>query len=297
MSLDSFNMAAPSVYTPTARFDGSARALSEDEIYRLAPSVFAVDKHDSRTDRFKPIPTIDVLRALAKEGFSVVGARQSTTRDASRRSFTKHMLRLRNLEKSKDLRVNDSVFEIYLRNANDGTSSYEDLSGIFKIACENSLVRMSEEVERNKVRHTGNVIDKVIEATYQVLDTAQQVLEAPDKWSQIKIDRDEARVLATAAHVIRFGANDAGKPLDNGIAPMALLAPRRAEDTQPNLWNVFNVVQENVIKGGLHGIARDANNRMRRRTTRAIHGIDQDTNVNRALWLLAEEMAKLKQAA
>lgn len=52
-----------SVYASTARFD-SARALSEDEMRRSAPSIFAVSAHESRSERFQPIPTIEVLRAL-----------------------------------------------------------------------------------------------------------------------------------------------------------------------------------------------------------------------------------------
>jgi len=42
------------------------------------------------------------------------------------------------------------------------------------------------------------------------------------------------------------------------------------------------------------GIARDANNRPRRVTTRAVNGIDQDVKLNKALWVLAERMAELK---
>ena len=72
--------------------------------------------------------------------------------------------------------------------------------------------------------------------------------------------------------------------------------PRRQDDTAPNLWNVFNVVQENAIRGGLTATGRDANNRPRRATTRAVNGIDQDVKLNRALWTLATRMAELKAA-
>ncbi len=57
------------------------------------------------------------------------------------------------------------------------------------------------------------------------------------------------------------------------------------------------MIQENVIKGGLHGVGRDANNRRRRVTTRAVNGIDQDLKLNKALWVLAERMAQIKIAA
>ena len=34
-----------------------------------APSIFAAGKHESRSERYAYIPTIDVLRGLQKEGF------------------------------------------------------------------------------------------------------------------------------------------------------------------------------------------------------------------------------------
>jgi hypothetical protein len=50
-------------YAPgAARFDDGARALSQDEMRRAAPSIFAARPHASRSQRFRAIPTIEVLR-------------------------------------------------------------------------------------------------------------------------------------------------------------------------------------------------------------------------------------------
>ena len=38
------------IYTQTARFD-TGRALTEDEMRQQAPSIFAMEAHDSRSDR------------------------------------------------------------------------------------------------------------------------------------------------------------------------------------------------------------------------------------------------------
>jgi hypothetical protein len=112
------------VYAPrTARFDDGARALSQDEMRRVAPSIFAAQPHASRSERFRAIPTIEVLRGLEKEGFLPVGARQSGSRDASKTDYTKHMIRLRRLDNARQYRVGDAVCEIILRNANDGTTA------------------------------------------------------------------------------------------------------------------------------------------------------------------------------
>jgi len=45
-----------------------------------------------------------------------------------------------------------------------------------------------------------------------------------------------------------------------------------------------------MLKGGLNGRARNG----RRTTTRAVTGIDQGVKLNRALFVLAQEMKRLK---
>lgn len=283
-----------SVYSNTARFD-TARALTEDELRHFAPSIFATEAHESRSERFAPIPTIEILRGLQNEGFFPVAVKQSTTRDEGKREFTKHLIRLRRLDNEVAYRVGDTVCEMLLKNANDGTSAYDLMAGLFRIACMNSLVSKTQTLDSIKVHHKGDVQAKVIEGTYTVLGEAQKALVAPQDWSGVKLSKDSAFALAEAAHVIRFA--DADGEVTTPIKPEALLRPRRTADTNADLWTGFNVIQENVIKGGLHGVGRDANNRTRRTTTRAVNGIDQDIRLNKALWVLGERMAQILKAA
>jgi len=279
------------VYASTARFD-HATALTEDAMRAIAPSIFATQAHSSRSERFRPIPTIEVLRGLEREGFSVVAAKQCIVRHDDRKDFTKHMVRLRRLDDDSKYRVGDTVFEVLLKNANDGSAAYDLLAGMFKILCMNSLVSQTADMESLRVRHSGDVQSKVIEGTYRVLDTAEQSLRAPQDWPRIALDRAEAQIFAEQAHTLRFA--DADGKVATPVKPEQLLIPRRVEDTAPNLWNVFNVVQENAIRGGLTAMGRDANNRPRRSTTREVNGIDQDVKLNRALFTLAAKMAELK---
>lgn len=283
-----------SIYTHTARFD-AARALSEDQLRKFAPSIFATSAHESRSERFQPIPTIDVLRGLMREGFMPVGAKQSTSRDASKVAFTKHLIRLRKLDTEVKHRVGDTVCEILLKNANDGTSAYDLMAGLFRIRFLNSLVAQTGTIDAVKVRHSGDVQGKVIEGTYRVLEQAQAALAAPADWSGLRLGRDEAAAFAEAAHVLRFG--DAEGNVATPIQPQALLMPRRHDDRADDLWTTFNVVQENVIRGGLRGVQRNADGTRRRVTTRAVNGIDQDVKLNKALWIVAQAMAGHRQAA
>lgn len=281
------------VYTETARFD-TGRAMTEDEMRRVAPSIFAVTAHESRSERFMPIPTIEVLRGLMKEGFMPVGARQSRSRTEGKANFTKHLIRLRRIDDGRIYKVGDTVCEILLKNANDGTSPYELMAGLFRIRCMNSLVAQTGTIDAIKVRHSGDVGAKVIEGTYQVLDEAEATLAAPQDWSTIKLNRDEREALAESAHIIRFGDTD-GDTAKTAIKPEQLLIPRRADDRDNDLWTTWNVVQENSIKGGLHGVSRDELGRRRRSTSSAVNGIDQDLKINKALWLLGKRMAELKR--
>ena len=47
----------------------SEHPLSDDQIRAVAPSIYAEDKHDSRSERYSYIPTAAVLTKLRAEGF------------------------------------------------------------------------------------------------------------------------------------------------------------------------------------------------------------------------------------
>jgi hypothetical protein len=281
-----------SIYTDTARFDDHQRFLTEDEIRSAAPSVFATTAHESRSARFRPIATIDVIRMLDQEGFGVVGAKQSVARLEDRKYFTKHMLRLRKKDEVQR-RVGDTVFEVLLKNANDGTAAYDLLSGLFRIRCLNSLVAMDTQMSTQRVRHSGDVAPKVIEGVFSVVKDAERALNAPDQWGQLQLAAPEQMFLAEAAHAIRFPVDENNNQTTN-VKPEQMLHVRRTGDIGDDLWTVFNRVQENVVRGGLNNYGYNAEGRFRRAHTREVKGIDQSTALNRALWTLGEKMAALK---
>lgn len=281
------------VYTNTARFD-TGRALTEDELRKLAPSIFAKTAHESRSERFQPIPTIEILRGLTKEGFVPVGAKQSSSRTAGKADYTKHLIRVRRIDDGKSYNVGDTVCEILLKNANDGTSAYELMAGLFRVRCLNSLVTQTGTIEEIKVRHSGDVQAKVIDGTYTVLKAAENALVAPQDWSSMRLNREERQILAEGAHLLRFG--DVEGEAKTPIQPEQLLRQRRSDDVSDDLWTTWNVVQENAIKGGIRAVGRDDLGRRRRVTSRAVTGIDQDIKLNKALWLLGAKMAELKGA-
>lgn len=257
--------------------------LSDDTIARYAPSVFADSAHESRGERYAFIPTSQVLDGLRAEGFQPFEVRQTNVRDASKRSHTKHMVRLRHADA---IGSKEETAEIILLNSHDGTSAYKLLAGWFRMVCSNGLIA-GDFINDVSVRHTGNVVNNVIEGSYQVLRNIQHSAERIDAYKSIILSPTEAVQFAETALALRWDAEEAP------VIGSQLLRLNRYEDRESNLWTVFNRVQENLIQGGLRG--RNANGR--RTTTRAVRGVSEDVRLNRALWTLADGLAMTKAPA
>lgn len=277
---------------PGSRIVAHGEPLTNEMLRTAVPSIFATEAHESRSARFAPVPTVTVLDGLRAEGFEPFSAVQARTRIEGKAEFTKHMVRLRH--RSLTNTEGDS-FEIVLVNANDGTSAYQMIPGFFRFICENGLMT-GDTFGEVKVRHSGNAIGEVIEGAYRVLEDAPQVAEQVSAWKAITLQDAEREALAAAAHILRFPKADEEDAAPAPIEASALLRPRRNADRATDLWTAMNVVQENVIKGGQTGFVRNAEGRLQRRTTREVAGIDQNRSLNRALWLLTERMAQIKQS-
>ena len=270
----------------------SGRALTDDEIRTVAPSVFADDKHDSRSARYAYIATAELLQGLRREGFEVFSARQAITRDETRQGHAKHLLRLRHASQIGQVApVGDSVPEILLLNSHDGSSSYQMMGGVFRFICANGMVVPDGACQTIKVPHTGRIAERVTAGAFEVLDGLTRVIDHRDSMRAVTLAEPEQRAFAHAAALLRFDPAE-GEALP--VTPEQVNRARRMDDRAPDLWTTFNRVQENVIRGGMRGQSVDANGRRQVRAVRAVTGIDQDVKLNRALWTLAEEMRKLK---
>ena len=265
----------------------NGQSLSEDQLRSAVPALFAEHKHESRSERYTYIPSLTIVAGLLNAGYNVVEARQGRSRIPGKQSYTKHMLRFRH--SSLDLRVGDTTAEVVLLNAHDGTRCYKLMSGLFKLICLNGMVLPAGPYSEISVYHTGNILQKVIDGTAVVLENATQLLEKPKQWIQIDLNDGQRNAFAEAARVARFA--DAEGHVDTPVTAQQLLSYRRPQDAGRDLWSTFNVVQENVIKGGIYNQTRQPNGRLRRSTTREVRGIDQDIRLNRALWTLAEKLA------
>ena len=249
--------------------------LSDDQIRRVAPSIFADGAHDSRSSRYAYIPTIEVLNALRKEGFQPFMVAQSRVRTDDRREHTKHMLRLRHSTGITAAEAN----EVVIINSHDGTSSYQMFAGVLRFVCMNGMI-CGEGLSALRVLHTGDVVDNVIEGAYTIINEFERIDQNKERMRSITLSPRQQLAFGKAALSLKY---DDAPP----VTPEQVIAPKRVADVGSDLWRTFNRVQENLLKGGQPGTSTTG----RRLTTRKVTGIHTDVKLNRALWTLADALA------
>lgn len=267
----------------------SNQPLSNEQLLRVAPSIFATEPWERMSDRYTFIPTINVVERMRAEGFVPYSATQSRTRIEGKQEFTKHVIRFRDVRKgdAPAIRMLGAIYpELVLTNAHDGGSAYKLDAGLFRLVCLNGMMVSDGNFSQINVRHSGSA-DGIIDASYEVVDQFPKMLESVEQFAALRLEAPQQEAYATAALQLRY---DEG---ESPLTPRQIVHPRRRDDADPSLWNTFNTVQENLINGGLRG--RNVETR-RSLTTRPVKGISENARLNKALWTLTEAMGKMVAA-
>lgn len=281
----------------------SPEGLSLDEIAARAPSLFAEGAHESRSARYVYTDTRTVLGGLMREGFTIAEVRQGGSRIAGKAAFTKHAVRLfAPASQEIETRAGDrSRAQVVLRNAHDGTSSYQLRSGFYRFLCLNGMV-CGEDFEDFRVGHVRGAEDKIIDAAYRVVAQFPQAVDAVRSMNGVALSGAEQHVFAEAALQLRWEPRE----LEGGgvqrppIEAADLNRVRRNGDAGDSLYLTMNRVQEGLLRGGQsyqHVSGEGRARRVQNRTVGAVNSIDDDSKINRALWTLAAGMERLKRAA
>lgn len=280
------------------------QTITRDAMFKKAPSIFATAPYSEVSNKYTFIPTIDIVDALEAEGFLPVRVGQSATRIAGKGDFTKHMIRFR---REQDMGVNaprivdgnahhfygaheqmPEIPEIVMVNSHDRTSGFQLSAGLFRQICSNGAVVKSGTIGDISVRHSGRIQDDVIEGAFTIVNEMPLILDQVEKFKAITLNPDMQIAFADSAMQLRYVRDEEG----NSTAPVQvsqLLRPRRTTDQGSDLWSTYNRVQENMLKGGLRGRGTTG----KRMSTRAINSVTEDIRLNKSLWFLTEQMAKL----
>jgi hypothetical protein len=255
--------------------------ISLDTLASQVPAAFSDHAAQRTSANYVFISTKQLVTALLEAGFVATHARQARVRRAEGGAFARHMLCFQ--PQREVVSLVDAIPQIVLINSHDGCCSYQLRAGLYRPLCTNGLLTRlgdcrpdprSPPWRRGRQRGRGR-------AGHHARLLADRRGGRADAPYAAVVRR--AHAFATQALAIRYPA-DQHQP----FAAEALLTCRRAADDEPDLWHVFNVCQENLVRGGISG--RSANGRST--CSRGIQAIRQDVRINNDLWQLAMSLIR-----
>jgi hypothetical protein len=250
-------------------------ALLAPALTQSVPAAFAESPDARRTSKhYQFISTARVIAALCEAGFEPTRAQQARVRGGGSAHHARHMIRFSIIKQS--LRLTDTIPELILINSHDGTSAYTLRAGLYRPVCTNGLVTQLGDFGLVHVPHRGNIIHNVVEAALRIAQGFGHIGELVERMAGRQLDDGERYSLAGAALKLRYQHPGQHIP----VSPAQLLMARRSADHGCSLWLTYNVIQNNLIAGGLHGHSPSG----RASRTRAIRAIREDVRLNVGLW-------------
>ncbi len=264
--------------------------LTRDQLRQAAPSIFADHASAKVSSLYSFIPTTKILDKLENAGWFPVKAQEQTVRTPERMGFQKHMIRFR--QDGGKMAVGDVFPEIVLTNAHDATAAFVFHAGLFRLACTNGLVVAESTFEAVRIMHFSK-LSEVQKVTSRALSEIPTIMSKVQLWKNRVLQEEEQRAFALKSMLLKYETKEKAP-----INPSMLLRARRPGDDGADLWNVFNRVQENIIRGGQRDLSKsliDKNGHARLAgRTREVRSIDEQVSLNKGIWHLADTMAEAK---
>jgi len=246
--------------------------LSLETIRKNAPSIFVTKPAEKMSGRYSFVQTYDIIEKFMGQGWDVYSAKQT-----GRGLHSRHQVRIRN---SNLPAVGDNFFEAVITNSHNGTSLFSINAGLFRLVCSNGLTVPKSIFGTINIRHKGFDVSEIRRITDSFAETMPEIEKNVFEMRDRMLTDEEKISFANEAMILRW-PND-NKPLS--ITSEMLVKPNRPEDEVQTLWNVFNTVQENFVRGGINY----RTNTGRPNTVRELRDIKSVHNVNVGLWKMAE---------
>lgn len=263
------------------RFSGNLQKfLTEDEIRQRCPLVFATSPTNSKvSEKYTVANTYTVIQDMEKLGWKVVRAAQRRATKKSSGRFSYHMVALQNpdIKITKQVDGGEEIVEcfpqIILTNSHDGLSCFQFRVGLYRCICSNGLVISDAELSEFKIRHIYYSFENLRAVVGRILEALPSKVERMSQMSNVLLSEDQKLDFAKKALSIRKGVKEEELQADEETYK-DLLTPVRKEDEGDSLWNVYNVLQEKIVKGGYTTAEEGKKARKVRKVTSFIKELD-----------------------
>lgn len=256
--------------------------------------ILSREKHPFLTDAYEFVDTQDVIKELDCYGFVPVKHAITKARNPLAQPYAKHTVAFQ--REDAEPNANGVIPQLHMINSYNGSTSLRFEFGMLRLVCSNGLVMRDGKTEGFRMKHdnihTG--IDSVVEQLQNSFYDKQVMIQ---HLMLSHMSKDTAIELARRAIVDRFDREL--EELDYN----KMVTPTRYEDSSPNAWNIFNIIQERIIKGdktikyrGSDRNIKDENDviidtKPSYRSLPALHDFEKSFSVNKNLFDSVVELA------
>jgi len=240
--------------------------ISLNSLRERVPAIFTKTPSPKVSDRYSFADSEYYLQKFIDADWFIHSARQ-----VSKSEYAPHQVILRNNDIAT---VGDLLPQLIFTNSHNGIKKMTIDTGIYRLVCSNGLVVPTSITQYLSIKHLdlGNsTTDTIVNSFYEKVPI---IMNNIDRMRNKILTNDEIDNFTYNALQIRF-INAVGININDVVKPL------RIEDNSDDLWTVFNVVQEKLIRGGIQLPSK--------RHSRPINNFVNDNNINTKLWELAEQ--------
>jgi len=288
------------------------QGLNDEEIKYLCPVAFKNRMVTSEVRKlglskhYSFVPTMKVVNDLRALGYECVDAVQVKARKKSTNGYQKHMLTFEHpkykVDKVKEVKFSDGRTtkfvtekateypQLLLTNSHDGGNAFALSAGIFRLVCANGLVIKTEDYGTARLIHKGYSFSAVRKLVNEFNVTIDEVLTKITAMKKVELTKEQQLEFAKKAALLRFTAKSFNEDNIADVVDLdGLLNVERKEDKGDGLYEVFNRVQESLVKGKyLYASSGKVNAEgTKTRKARPIKNFKQSIDVNKKLSELA----------
>jgi hypothetical protein len=270
----------------------STSFLSKEELLEACPHAFRSEPTNPNvSDKYVQANTMTVIDDLAKLGWFPVQAKQCRAKKNSSGVRSFHMIALQNpnikiMKTNADgTKVVDTYPRIIMTNSHDGYNSFKFMLGLFRLVCSNGLVVCDNQMVNMSIRHINYTFEELRRIVAQAIEEVPNIVNTMNKMRTIELSEEQKKNIARSMFKIRKNVEEDAQIEVSDEVLEDILSPVRPEDYRNDLWTVFNICQEKMIKGGFS--ASSNNNKTRKQ--RGITSIKKDIEFNQRLWGVASE--------
>lgn len=248
--------------------------ISLEKAIEYVPAIGATESDPTVSDRYQFVSTREVLERVQEYGWRITNA---TSQGSS--PYAQHRITLIHENDFNVDHQSEGIPRIEMFNSHNRTKRLMFAIGYFRFACSNGLIVATGPAEtiRTKHRFSDDRLSVIMEQVSQISARFPQINEKINHLKTRTLTPEEQIDFANFAVRGRFlyRSEIPKRFRDQDRIHEKLLASRRTADDGNAVWQVYNKVQENLIKG-IEGFSRP------------INGYTDSIRVNQMLWKGAE---------